>query len=189
VLNSMLESGRWPAFADAVDNTSVAFGANIVVGALIVDLIIKLASLFDQDQRAVDLRRIVNILRHPDNGRTFEQFHASFPVSHDAAACKARLVRYRKKLGEGTQRAALRRIVDLRNQGIAHLDQNPKCPDGRPWVHDTDYVLAAACAIVWNANAFAVGRIIDSTKVRKICRGYASSFTRAILKGTAADHA
>jgi hypothetical protein len=182
-----IEMKRTRPFAAAVNNTRVADGANVVASALIIDLIIKLASLFDRDPKAIDLRRIINSLLRPEHARVFEQFHASFSVPYDAAAGRARLNRYRKMLGEGKLGAALRRIVDLRNQGIAHLDQNPSYPDGRPWIRDTDYALAAACAITWNANAFAVGRFIDAAQVRKICRGYASSFTGVILKGINAD--
>lgn len=182
-----LEMKRKPAFTDAINNTSIVPGANIVAGALLVDLIIKLASLFDQDQSALDLRRIVNVLLHPEHTRVLEEFHASLSAPYDTETGRARLNRYRKKLGGGKLGAALRRIVDLRNQGVAHLDQNPSYPNGRPLIRDIDHVLAAVCAIIWNANAFAVGRRIDAAEVRKICRGYASSFTGVILKGLNAE--
>src|SRR5262249_53556285 len=147
-----------------------------------------LASLFDQSPRAIDLRRIVNVLLRPEHNEIFEQFHASFPVPYNTAAGRARLIQYRKKLNEGKLGVALKRILDLRNQGVAHLDQSPIYPSGRPLIRDADYVLAAACAIVWNANIFGVGRNIDAAQVREICRGYASSFTEVIAKGINPDH-
>jgi hypothetical protein len=52
-----LEMKRKQAFADAVKNTSIADGANIVVRALLMDLIVTPASLFDQDKKAIDLER------------------------------------------------------------------------------------------------------------------------------------
>lgn len=182
-----LEMKRKKAFADAVNNTPIAPGANIVARALIVDLVISLATLFDQDQSAIDLRKIINDLLHPDHIKVFEQFHASLSTPYDTKAARTRLTNYRRRLGKGKLGDALKRVRDLRNQSVAHLDQNPIYPTGRPWMQDTDYVLAAACAIIWNANFFAVGRRIDAAGLRKICRGYASSFTGVILKGLSAD--
>jgi AbiU2 len=178
-----IELTRKRPVVDAINNNSLAFGVRIVVGALIRDLIVNLASLFDHNTEATDLRRIINALLHPDNRDTFEKFHASFTVPYESEVGRERLRRYQRRLGKGELGESLQRIISLRTQVVAHLDQNPEYTSGRPLVRDIDHVLAAACIIIWNANVFAVGRWIDAAQTRGICRGHASTFAAALLRG------
>ncbi len=170
-------------FIECVNRAQAAYGIRIVVGSLIRDLIINLASMFDQNSNATDLRRVLNALLHRDNDEISRNFHATYGGGYDRDAAKARLASYRKRLNSNNLARALHRIVDLRKQAVAHIDMEPEFTKGRPLIRDIDYVLAAACIIVCDAYLFGLGRKIDASQTRDICRRGAASFAGIIRNG------
>src|SRR5690349_15289340 len=80
------ELTRRRATVGAINGSSVEYGARVVAGAVIRDLVISLGSIFDPDTRALDLVRVLNTFLRPENIKIFCDFHVRWPVPYDTDA-------------------------------------------------------------------------------------------------------
>jgi hypothetical protein len=71
---------RRPEFAAAISETPAAYGTRVIVASLLRDMVVGLASLFDQHSEATDLRRVLNEILKKENLSVFDAFHSGFPA-------------------------------------------------------------------------------------------------------------
>jgi hypothetical protein len=177
------ELARRRSVSDAIIGSPIEYGVRIVVGAIIRDLVIALASVFDAEAKATNIKRVVNNLLRPTHTALFRLWHASWPVPYDTENGIARLRYWQKRINSGKPAKAVERIIDLRRKAIAHVDLEPEFKEGRPQVWEIEYVLVAVATIVRTANLFATGRDIDAQQLRAHSRKRIEEFSRALLAG------
>ena len=171
------------AFVEVVSGSPIAYSMRIVAGAVSRDLVISLASVFDADERAINLRRVINKLLHPNHIKIFRHFHATWPVPPDTDAGIAKLSRWQDRMKRGKLSEAIQRVIDLRKKAIAHVDLAPEFKNGPLKVWEVEYALAGATSAVLVANHFATGRWIDASQIRKNSRKAIASLTDVIIAG------
>jgi hypothetical protein len=177
------ELARRRSISDAIAGSPIEYGVRIVVGAIIRDLIIGLASVFDAEAKATNLKRVINNLLRPTHADIFRRWHAIWPVPYDTENGIAQLRYWQKRINSGKPARAIERIIDLRRKAIAHVDLAPDFKEGRPQVWEIEYVLVAVASIVRTANLFATGRNIDAQQLRSHSRKRIEEFSRALLAG------
>lgn len=174
---------RDKSFVDSVNGTEATPGLRVIVHALIGDMIIKIASLYDNDQRATDVRRILNALTDPVNRDVLSQYHQSFVVLFDTERETSRLSQHRERLRRRRLQAAIGRIIDLRKQVFAHSDLNPQFPSGPAMVRDIQHVLAATAIVIRDANAYAGNGATDLEGMKRVSRSAATAFANVVVHG------
>ncbi len=177
------ELARKRSVVDVISGSPIEYGVRIVVGAIIRDLVIALASVFDSETKATNLKRVLNSLLHPRHTDIFRRWHASWPVPYSTDNGIARLKYLQKRINTGTPAKAIARIIDLRKQAIAHVDLAPEFKRGRPQVWEIEYTLVAVASAVLTANLFATGRNIDAHQLRAHSRKRIEEFSHALLAG------
>lgn len=173
--------GRDWSFVRKVDGTTAAPALNTVKGCINTTLVTSLCAFFDENQGAVNLRTILNLVVRPSFLASFREFHTQTKPGFDTDWQRDRLVRLQRRLNRGETGKALARLNALRNQKVAHLDIDPSFADGWPIGHDMTIVLAATANIVISLVRFAIaGRRVRPLLGRQDARDQARALCRAI---------
>ena len=180
-----LELARKQAFATAINETPAAYATRVVVGSLMRHMVVGLASMFDNDQKATNLRRVLNEVLKEENRSVIETFNARFTSAATLLENRQRLIEYRSKINRDPYKGALERISDYRRQSVAHVDLDPVFDRGRPIVRDLGLILVYSCVAVYEANLFCLGKAYDLQAIKEICQKGASAFTDIVLRGVA----
>lgn len=149
-----LAVARSREFVDRINTTASAPGLNTIRGALAATLVISLAALFDHNQNATSLARVLNAMLSSRNRDAFAALHSKFLSPSDAEAARRGLTRLRSRLSRAPLSAAVERLRTHRHQEVAHLDINPRFPNGPALTGDIDLVFGFAANVVVKANRF-----------------------------------
>lgn len=171
------------AFAEAVNGSPIAYATRVVAGAVTRDLVISLASIFDSNNDAINLKRVVNSLLNPKHVEILRRFHATWPAPYDTNSGIKKLLYWQNKIRKGNLSNAIQKISDLRNKAVAHVDLDPEFKHGRVQVWEIEYIIVGASSIVLIANQFAAGRIIDAAQLRQNSRQAIACLTNSIIAG------
>jgi hypothetical protein len=184
----MAALGQEEAFIRKVTATNAAAGLNTINACILDSLIIGLCALFDGRSDHIVFRPILNRLSDPQHVPLFQAWHDTKDRLDAARAC-ARLGRMRKRLNKNPLKASLKRLDDLRDQGIAHISHSPNFSRGWPLVRDITYLVALASNISVTAlNLMTVRRIQTKAclaDARAIASGVSSSIRPSVIRNTA----
>jgi hypothetical protein len=177
------ELARKKSICDAVNGSPIEYGVRILVGAVVRDLVIALASVFDPQSKATNIKRVLNALLLPAHEEIFRRWHAGWPVPYDTDKGIARLRYLRRRINNGKPAKAIERIIELRKKAMAHVDLEPEFKAGKPQVWEIEYTLVAVASTVLVANLFATGRNIDAQQLRANSQKRIKEFSDALLAG------
>ena len=172
--------GRDQSFIDKVNGTDVAPAIGLLRTCISDSLILALASLFKSDERAVNLRHILNRLCDPRYTDFFVTEHQRLHPPVNTQHQRGRLVRMRRRLNREPLRGRLQRLDDFCNQGVAHVDRSPKADFEWPFVRDVSVALAAAANITVTALHYMTRRRVDVRATRRHAIMLRQAFTQAV---------
>jgi hypothetical protein len=120
----------------------------------------------------------------PARSTFLKQFHKHYDVVEAASASSTRLVKYGRMLKRGRLREAIRAVIDVRNNYIAHFDLNPK-PRGRrrAIIRDLDVVISSASIVFGEAKFYIGGRRVDADDLKRLLRREADGFVTTLQNG------
>jgi hypothetical protein len=90
-----------------------------------------------------------------------------------------------RAIRSGKLKAAIRRVVNVRNSFVAHIDFKPAAlgEGERAIIRDFDHVISAASIIVGETNVFVLGRRVDVAGLRMILREEAGGLVSTLKRG------
>jgi hypothetical protein len=176
---------RSKEFADACNASDAAEGSAIIVGSLMRTIVVTIAALFDTDSRASNIPKILRIALSPARSEFLSSFHKHCGVEVESQRSRKRLIKYGRAIKAGKLKAAIRRLVRVRNTFVAHIDFEPAPlePLERAIIRDFDHIISAASIIVGEANVFVLGRRIDVASLRSILRKEAGGLVSTLSRG------
>jgi hypothetical protein len=176
---------RSKEFANACNASDAKEGAAIVVGSLMRTMVVTIAALFDEDGRTSNVPKTLRTALSPARTEFLRKFHEHYGVEAESQKSRERLVRYGRSIRSGALKAAIRRVVNVRNTFVAHIDFSPPAlgEGERAIVRDFDHVISAAAIIVGETNVFVLGRRIDVAGLRKILREEAGGLVSTLKRG------
>ena len=181
------ELGQRRSVARAIADGGPAAGSRTIVQTLLRDMAVGLASLFDNDGQATDVRRMINTLLHPRSYAALHAFHATWDPPLNTDSEFAKLLILKKRLNSPKIRSSIDRIRNLRHQEIAHLDLAPESPLGTPNVQEIPRVLIAAGTALVQCNRVALGRAYNSGEIWNIATRNARIFADTLVRGIDAE--
>jgi hypothetical protein len=176
---------RSKEFAGACNASDAREGAAIVVGSLMRIMVVTIAALFDEDRRTSNIPKILRTALSPARSAFSVEFHKRYGVETESKKSQETLIKYGRAIRGGKLKAAIRRLVNVRNTFVAHIDFLPATlgEGERAIVRDFDHVISAASIIIGEANVFVLGRRIDAANLRKILRREAGGLVSVIARG------
>ena len=111
-------------FTETISRTPIHSALLNVIVSLYSSLCVKLAALFDDDQKGVDLRRVVRAALLPAERVAILRFHNDVSPE-DGVECQrmfASLTRIQRKLNQPRFRAALKCLKHARDKHLAHIE-------------------------------------------------------------------
>jgi len=178
---------RSKQFADACNRSAAKAGAGIVVSTLMRTLVVSTAALFDEDRRAIDVRRFLKSTLRNDRLEFLRQLHAFHGTSEQAATSAQRLIKYNRTIRRGKVSEAINALARTRNTNIAHFDMQPDITGRTAIVRDIDHVISATAIVVGEANLLVLNRKVHGPELRKILRKDASGFVDTLRRGFSID--
>jgi len=176
---------RSKGFAEACNASDAKEGAAIVVGSIMRTMVVTVAALFDENPRTSNIPKILRTALSPSRSEFIRGFHEHYGVEAESQKSRERLVKYGRAIRTGKLKAAIRRLINVRNTFVAHIDFEPVAlgEGERAIVRDFDHVISAASIIVGEANVFVLGRKVDIAALRKILRREAGGLVSALVCG------
>ena len=176
---------RSKEFAEACNASDAKEGAAIVVGSIMRTMVVTIAALFDEDPRTSNIPKTLRTALSPPRSEFLLRFHKYCGVETEAQKSRVGLIKYGRSIRTGELNAAIRRIINVRNTFIAHLELQPATMEKgqRAIVRDFDHVVSAAAIIVGEANVFALGRRVHTAALRKILRQQAAGLVSTLVRG------
>jgi len=171
--------------ASALKTSDAKEGVAIVVGSLMRTMVVTVAALFDEDPRTSNISKVLRTALRPDRCQFFQSFHRQYDVEPEAEQSRERLIKYGRAIRTGKLRDAIRRLVNVRNTFVAHIEFQPaaRADHDRAIVRDFDHVISAAAIIVGEANVFTLGRRVDISALRRILREEADGLVSTLRRG------
>lgn len=175
-----------PDVVGAVNARGPAVGTEVVIQALLRDLVVSTSALYDQNVRAIHVGRILKTLMKPEHRAPLAAFHRTWAVAPDLTREMQLLSARCKRLRRGPVAQALDRLQDHRHQMVAHFDLEPEYPRGFPYIRDIPVVLSATAFVLHKAQFIMLGRDLDMVGMRRRAREYAGSFADTVRLGSSA---
>jgi hypothetical protein len=170
--------GRDEAFLRKVNGTDVAPAIGVLRTCISDSLILSLAMLFKSDPKAVNLRQLLNHLCRPEYTAFFAAAHRRCHPPLDTERQRGRLIYMQRRINRDPLRGCIKRIDDLRDQGVAHLDRAPKPDFEWPLMRDVSMAFAAAANITVTALHYMTWRRFNV----RASRTHGIALTRALTQ-------
>lgn len=180
-----IDLARNERFANAIDQTPVAYGARVVVGSLIRNMVIGLAGLFDDNKQSIHINRVINEFMKEENASVIDNNNKKYFSEKRIIESNKRLIVIHSKINREPYKSAIDRIKTLRRKEVAHIDLNPIYNNGKPIVQDMSLILIISCAAVRELNLIGLAKDYDVRAIQKICRKGAAAFAECLLRGVA----
>ena len=175
-----LAFGLDEAFLRKVKGSDVAPAIGLIRTCISDSLVLSLAALFKSDPKAVNLRELLSTLCRPEYTAFFVAAHRRCNLPLDTEHQRSRLIRMRRRINQNPLLGCIQRIDDLRDQGLAHIDHNPKPDFEWPRVRDVSMALAAAVNITVTILHYMTWRRFDVRATRAHGLMLTQAFTKAI---------
>ena len=179
--------GRDQRFLDKVNGTGVAPAIGLLRTSLSSTLIIGLAGLFKSDQRSVNLRHLLKALCNERHAAFFAEEHRRHTPPIDSEHQRGRLVRMQRRINREPLRSCLKRIDDLRDQAVAHIELSPAPDFVWPLVTDVSKAYVAASNITFTALHYMTRRRVVVRRYREEAKTLTRDFLQSVQPGALAD--